>query len=242
MSKLSASEIKHIKALSGKKFRDESRSFIVEGEKMLSEALNSGFELLASYRTEDIGEAQMSRISSLSSPSPVLGILRMPDTSTVPEIQSKGLYLALDSVRDPGNLGTIIRICDWFGVDGIFASEDCVDQFNPKVVQASMGSIFRKSIVYTDLERLCRTFLDKGLPIYSTLLDGKDIYECELKPQGLILMGNESRGVSKSLRALCTDSLLIPSFAQGPHAESLNVAVATALTLSEFKRRDRYEK
>ncbi|MGM9787658.1 MAG: RNA methyltransferase [Candidatus Cryptobacteroides sp.] len=242
MSKLSASEIKHIKALSGKKYRDESRSFIVEGEKMLSEALNSGFELLSSYKTEDIGEAQMSRISSLSSPSPVLGILKMPDNSSLPELKSNGLYLALDSVRDPGNLGTILRICDWFGVDGLFASEDSVDQFNPKVVQASMGSIFRKTLIYTDLEHLCRLFLDKELPIYATLLNGKNIYETELKPYGLILMGNESRGVSEPLRRLCTDALLIPSFAQGTHAESLNVAVATALTLSEFKRRDIYEK
>ena len=241
MSKLSASEIKHIKALSGKKYRDESRSFIVEGEKMLSEALNSGYELLASYRMEDIGEAQMSRITSLSSPSPVLGILKMPDTSTVPEIKSGALYLGLDSIRDPGNLGTILRICDWFGVDGIFASEDTVDQFNPKVVQASMGSIFRKTIIYTDLEALCSRFLDKEMSIYATLLDGKDIYESELKTSGLILMGNESRGLSEALKKLCSDSLLIPSFSKGPHAESLNVAIATALTLSEFKRRNRYE-
>ncbi len=241
MNKLSVSEIKHIRSLSQKKFRDESGMFVVEGEKMVREAIDAGFEPVSIYRREEIGQEQMERISALDSPSPVLAVLKMAPRKIDVDIKEKGLYLALDSVRDPGNLGTIMRICDWFGVDGIFASPDTVDQYNPKVVQSSMGAIFRKTVHYCDLTQLCEEFSRKALPIYGTFLDGKDLYSSVQKPYGLIVMGNESRGVSPAVRSLCTERLLIPCFQQGPHAESLNVAVATAVTVSEFKRKSTYD-
>ena len=243
MLKLSTNEIKLIKSLAQKKFRDESGLFIVEGEKMLSEAMESGFELVNSYYLEQIGPQQMSRISSLSSPSPCLAVLRIPKSDFEEKnLKKDGLYLALDSVRDPGNLGTIMRICDWFGVDGIFASEDSVDQFNPKVVQSSMGAIFRKTIHYVNLKKVCSLFTKESLPIYGTFLDGNNFYSTEFKPHGLIVMGNESRGISKEMADLCTHRVFIPSFSNGAHAESLHVAVASAVIISEFKKRQYYEK
>ena len=146
--------------------------------------------------------------------------------------QKSQLALVLDGVQDPGNLGTIIRIADWFGIATIFCSEDTADAWNPKVVQATMGSIARVQIVYCDLQQLLK---DTTLPVYGTLLDGNNIYEQELKPEGYIVMGNEGNGISAPIRQLVTHRLLIPSFRPG--AESLNVAIATAITCSEFRRR-----
>jgi TrmH family RNA methyltransferase len=142
------------------------------------------------------------------------------------------LYLALDGVQDPGNLGTIIRIADWFGIDTIFCSHDTADAWNPKVVQATMGSIARVHIIYIDLAELLS---HTTLPVYGTLLDGTDIYRQELTPEGIIIMGNEGNGISAPIRQLITRKLLIPAFREG--AESLNVAIATAITCSEFRRR-----
>ena len=145
---ISANEIKRIRSLSQKKYRDRLGMFTVEGEKLVSEALASSFDVLEVYRRDEIGEEAMSRISMLSSPSPVLAVVRKPDVFKAdsgigPDKTSKGLFLGLDSLRDPGNLGTVIRIADWFGLDGIIATEDTVDVFNPKTVQATMGAVFR---------------------------------------------------------------------------------------------------
>ncbi|MBR0110340.1 MAG: RNA methyltransferase [Bacteroidales bacterium] len=236
MVKLTSAEIKSVKALASKKFRDIEGLFVVEGEKMVAEALESGFKIEKLYRRDEIGEQQMSRISSLDSPSPVLAVIRKAEPK--PAVAGKGLFLALDSVRDPGNLGTIMRIADWFGIDGIFASQDTVDQYNPKVVQASMGAVFRKTVVYCDLTALCRSFREAGLPVYGTFLDGSDIYQAELKAEGLIVMGSESFGISKEVGANVDSRIKIPSYSAGPGAESLNVAVATAVTVAEFKRRN----
>ncbi len=236
MVKLTSAEIKSVKALGSKKFRDIEGLFVVEGEKMVAEALESGFKIEKLYRRDEIGEQQMSRISSLDSPSPVLAVIRKAEPK--PAVAGKGLFLALDSVRDPGNLGTIMRIADWFGIDGIFASQDTVDQYNPKVVQASMGAVFRKTVTYCDLPALCRSFREAGLPVYGTFLDGSDIYGTELKGEGLIVMGSESFGISKEVGANVDSRLKIPSYSVGPGAESLNVAVATAVTVAEFKRRN----
>lgn len=242
MANLSNNEIKRLKSFNRKKFRDESGLFIIEGEKMLQEASASDFEVLEVYRKEDIGEEAMRRISLLDSPSPVLAVVRQKPVQTL-QIDPEGLYLALDGVRDPGNMGTIMRICDWFGIDGIFASKDCVEQYNPKVIQSSMGSVFRKSVVYTDLPELCAEFKSRGLPVFGTFLDGENLYRRNtVRPEGLIVMGNEAHGVSAEVGALCDRHLLIPSYARGPHAESLNVAVATAVIVSEFKRLSIYEK
>ena len=231
---LTNSEIRTIRSLREKKFRDELGLFVVEGEKMVREALASDMEVEAVYRVEEVGEPAMSKMSQLTTPSPVLAVVRRPLPGPV-DID-RDLYVGLDAVRDPGNLGTIIRLADWFGVKAVFCSPDCVDAFNPKVVQATMGAIFRVKVVYCDIPGLCRRFKEAGLPVYGTFLDGKDIYTRQLSEAGLVLMGNESNGIGPEAGAEADERLLIPSF-NGSRAESLNVAVATAVTLSEFRRR-----
>lgn len=231
---LTNSEIRTIRSLREKKYRDELGLFVVEGEKMVREALDSDMEVQAVYRIGDIGEAAMSKISQLTTPSPVLAVVRRPVPGPVDLYRD--IYIGLDAVRDPGNLGTIIRLADWFGVSTVFCSPDCVDAFNPKVVQATMGAIFRVKVVYCDLPAICRRFKESGMPVYGTFLDGKNIYTSSLSASGLILMGNESNGIGPEAGAEADERLLIPSF-NGSRAESLNVAVATAVTLSEFRRR-----
>ena len=227
-------EIKDIRSLREKKFRDEYGLFVVEGEKMVQEALMSGFEVVRVWRKDEIGENAMSRISQFSTPSPVLAVVSKPQPAGL--VLERGLYLALDSVRDPGNMGTIIRLAEWFGISTIFASADCVEIWNPKVIQASMGSIFRVKAVTSDIPDICRRFKDKGMKVYGTFLDGTDMYGMELDKEGLIVMGNESNGVSDEVAEEVNARLYIPSYG-GSKAESLNVAVATAVTLAEFRRR-----
>ena len=248
MSVLSANTIKFIRSLSQKKYRDEHQLFIAEGEKIVEEALRSGYNVKEVYYEKEIGKDAMERISCLSSPSPVLAVIEKPDftpDSILHKIAGnnssgrKPLYLALDGVKDPGNLGTIIRVADWFGIDAIFASPGSVEVYNPKVVQATMGAIFRKQVIYTDLAQVCRKFLDAGLPVYGTFLDGKNLYENlpEDKKQGLIVMGSESFGISPQLEALIDNKLLIPPYpSDAVTSESLNVAIATAIICAEFRR------
>ena len=241
---MTANEIKAIKALGTKKGRDEAGLFVVEGEKMVQEALDSSFKVKAVYRREEIGEKAMERISSLSSPSPVLAVVEKPSSMmTAPaRIPSKGLFLALDTIRDPGNLGTILRTADWFGVDGVFASPESVDIFNPKVVQATMGAIFRIPYTVCEIPLLCRRFAEAGGAVCGTFLDGEDIYNSPL-PTGkdspvVIVVGNESDGISLATAAEVTSRLFIPRFpAERIGSESLNASVATAITLAEFRRR-----
>lgn len=233
---LTNAEIKRIKSLKDKKFRDEFGQFVVEGEKLVEEALTSDFNVCAVYRTDEIGEEAMSRMSQLSSPSPVLAVVEKPAPRGL--ALERGLYLGLDSIRDPGNMGTILRLADWFGITTVFASQDCVEVFNPKVVQASMGSIFRVDVVLCDLPDICRRFRAMDMPVYGTFLDGKNIYTQTLADEGLIVMGNEAAGVSPEVASQASTRLLIPSFAGDRRtAESLNVATATAIVLSEFRRR-----
>ena len=269
---LSKNEIKDIKALGQKKFRDERGLFVVEGEKLVEEALRSGFEVVAQYRVEDIGEDAMARISQLTHPSPALAVVRQP-ASTHFTPQPDDLVLALDGVRDPGNLGTILRIADWFGIRQVLTSEDTVEVFNPKTVQATMGAIFRVRVHYCDLPsqlssmRDCvaaggiysqgscsRRWLGSGrehfsasgtkyqssgaIPIYGTFLEGDNIYAMPLTQGGIIVMGSEAHGISPEVAATVTRKLHIPSYPPGiPTSESLNVAVATAITVAEFRRR-----
>lgn len=237
---LSLNEIKSIRALSSKKYRDESGLFVVEGEKMVSEAMDSRFEVVKVYRREEIGEEAMSRISQLTNPSPVLAVLRKP--ADEPVKVGKGLYLALDSIRDPGNLGTILRIADWFGIRSVAATPDTVDIFNPKVVQATMGAIFRVDFHYTELTSFAKEVLSAGGHVYGTFLDGLNIYSRELEPgdnaPSVIVIGNESNGISDAMASLVSDRLYIPPFPEGAQtSESLNAAVATAITVAEFRRR-----
>lgn len=235
---ITQAEIKRIRSLREKKFRDETGLFVVEGEKLVQEALASGFEVRGVWRREEIGEAAMARISQLSSPSPVLAVVARP---AAPETFAPGreLYLALDGVRDPGNLGTILRIADWFGIGTVFLSEDCVEPWNPKSVQASMGSVFRVRTVTAELPELARRFRAEGLHVYGTFLDGRDLYREPLGAEGLVVMGNEASGIRPAVAAEVDARLFIPPFgrASGAGAESLNVAAATAVTLSEFRRR-----
>lgn len=208
---------------------------------MVSEALASSFNVKEVFRIEEVGERVMSRISMSSSPAPVVALVEIPKRHSLPPSPEKGcLYIALDSVRDPGNIGTIIRTADWFGAKGIFLSSDCADVFNPKVVQSSMGSVFRVPTYIADLTTLCRRFrLNCASPVYGTFLDGENIYESDFgsgNSGGLLVMGNESVGVSREVAAEITQRLFIPS-CEGCGAESLNVAAATAVCLSEFRRK-----
>ena len=231
---LTNAEMKSIRSLREKKFRDELGLFTVEGEKSVAEALASSFEVVRVLRAEDIGASAMERISQSATPSPVLAVVKMPKEDRLAELPG-GLALALDSVRDPGNFGTILRIADWFGVSQVFASPDSVETFNPKTVQASMGSVFRVRVSRCDIAALCAEFSSAGRRVYGTVLDGENIYSAQLAADGLVVMGNESNGISAEVARLLDSRLRIPSFGGG--AESLNVAVATAVTLSEFRRR-----
>lgn len=246
---ISANEIKRVRSLSDKKFRDRYGLFCVEGEKMVDEALRSGFDVETVYRKDEIGEEQMSRISSLSSPSPVLAVVRKPqdinlssDAALSGALGQSGLYLALDSIRDPGNLGTILRVADWFGIDAVFAAPDTVDVFNPKVVQATMGAIFRVKFHYAEIPALCRAAVSARGNVYGTFLDGSDMYEKQLNPgkdsPSVIVIGNESNGISNEVAGLVSDRLYIPPYPKNDTgSESLNAAIATAITVAEFRRR-----
>lgn len=249
MAAISNNEIKRIKALQQKKMRDVEGLFIVEGEKMVQEAVDSPFAVEKIYYKSEIGEEAMSRITALSSPSPALAVVKKPADAYVddaaslkPFLEEGGLFLALDTIRDPGNLGTILRIADWFGIKAVFATRDTVDVFNPKVVQSTMGAIFRVKIHYVDLPELSEIALALGGKVYGTFLDGKNMYERDLDngadSPSIIVIGNESVGISPAMAALVSDRLYIPPYpADQPGSESLNAAIATAITVAEFRRR-----
>ena len=238
---ISKNELRQVRSLAQKKYRDESGLFVVEGEKMVSEALSSSFEVVKVYRKEEIGEEAMGRLSSLSSPSPVLAVVRKQEPRAF-SLPAKGLFLALDGIRDPGNLGTILRIADWFGIDAVFASEDTVELYNPKVVQATMGAVFRVPFQTVDVPALCRGAIAAGGRVYGTFLNGENIYSKSLETgsaaPSVIVIGNESNGISDATAACVSDRLFIPPYpADDPGSESLNAAIATAITVAEFRRR-----
>ena len=240
---VSKNQIKLITSLQQKKYRKQEQLFFAEGVKVVQELLNSNFELQDLFTTKQdfltvpknkvhaISEAELKKISALTTPNTCLAVFKIPKAK---EMVEKGLIVALDDVRDPGNLGTIIRLCDWFGIETLFCSEESVDIYNPKVVQATMGSISRVNVVYGNLE----TFLSQTkLPIFGTFMDGKNIYQEELSKEGIIIMGNEANGISTSVEKLVSDRIAIPRFGNLQVTESLNVATATAIILSEFKRK-----
>lgn len=178
----------------------------------------------------EITASDMKSMSSFTTPSEVMGVFRIPEPRDF-EIDHDKLYVLLDGVRDPGNLGTIIRTCHWFGVYTVLASHDCVDCYNPKVVQASMGSLGAVNVIYTDLQQLIRS--NQDMPLYGTLLEGEDIFKADLSPRGFIVMGNEGSGLSDEIRSMVKMPLTIPP-ATDNHGESLNVAIATAIVLSQI--------
>ena len=247
---ISKNQIKYIRQLEQKKFRKREKCFVAEGPKVVGDLMQQ-YQPKAIFATDEwikevesydysklttVSPDELRRISFLQTPQQVLALFPIPEQTSYLSPLTSHLYLALDSVQDPGNLGTIIRIADWFGIDTIYCSEDTADAYNPKVVQATMGSLAHVHIIYTDLLQLFDK-LPKDFPVYGTLLDGNDIYQQPLSEHGIIVMGNEGNGISEAVRQRVTHRLLIPNFHQGPSAESLNVAIATAITCSEFRRR-----
>jgi len=244
---LSKRKLKFFKSLQIKKYRQQSRNFLVEGAKGVEEALNSDFEvdylaitesfkkeledknILLKGEVDVVTERELKAAGTFDSNNAGLAILKMPDQTAVPQALS-GVTLMLDDVRDPGNLGTIIRMADWYGVEQIICSKQTADLYNPKVINATMGSFTRVSVYYADLEDFLNT---KSLPVFGTLLSGDSIYTTGLKSDAIILMGNESKGISDQLMRFIDHPIKIPS--RGG-AESLNVAIATAITLDNFFR------
>jgi len=233
---ITKNQIKFIKSLSLKKNRIKEQLFIAEGEKVVSELLRSDFEIKNIYATKEwkvsndnitqISNAELQRISNLKSPNKVLAVVQFKNHKI---IKHDGITLVLDDINDPGNLGTIIRICDWFGVNQIICSKNTVDIFNPKVVQSAMGSAFRVQVNYTDLENYLS---DIKTPIYGAFMDGKNLKEVKLPKSAHLVMGNEANGISAEINKLITDKVAIKNI--GKSAESLNVAVATSILLHVF--------
>lgn len=259
---ISKQQIKFIRQLEQKKFRRREGLFVAEGTKVVGDLIahylphslfatkewlaeNLGDRSYNSAADSDLGLApiiqevtpdELSRISFQQHPQQVLALFHIPPQADFQfPIFNSQLNLALDDIQDPGNLGTIIRIADWFGIRDIYCSKDTVDAWNPKVVQATMGSVARVNIIYISLAELIDSLPD-GYPVYGTLLDGDNIYTQELTPHGLIVMGNEGNGISPEIRRKVNHRLLIPSYRNGDTAESLNVAIATAITCAEFRR------
>ncbi len=269
MNILSSKELKRIMSLSQKKFRDEYGLFIVEGDKMVEEARRSDFEVVTVYFRDKIGVTAMSRISSLSTPPPSLAIVRQPEdyrktlddisksAETEVSVPSSGLVLGLDSIRDPGNLGTILRTADWFGIKDVYVSYDTVEVFNPKVVQATMGSIFRVKVHYCNLIGVAeRIHKAQGL-CFGTFLEGEDLFGFDFSAKKhvgptMIVIGNESNGISIEVAAALDHRISIPRcqktgnaaasnvstrnkpVSEGP--ESLNAATAAAIAIAEYRR------
>lgn len=239
---ITKNQIKLISSLHQKKHRLVHNLFFAEGVKVIQELLDSNFELEHLYITEVIFEdiefskktiisdSDLKKISALATPNNCLAVFKI---STTKPISENGLIVALDDIRDPGNLGTIIRLCDWFGINQLICSKETVDVYNPKVVQATMGSISRVAISYIDLNDF---ITQTKLPVFGTFMDGATIYKEKLPTEGIIVMGNEANGISKNLEKIIKNRLSIPRFGNLQQTESLNVATATAIVLSEFRR------
>jgi RNA methyltransferase, TrmH family len=255
---ISSNQIKHIRFLRQKKFRDEHRQFTAEGSRLVLDLMDSRYKISGIYAEEgwiktnqgkileksipctEIRESDMERITILSSPSPVLAIVEIPEDPVLPESVREELILALDGISDPGNLGTIIRIADWFGIGWVICSENMADLYNPKVVQASMGSIARTKVITADLLSVLPG-LKEHLQVFGTFLSGENIYSTKLPSRGIIVIGNEANGITPEVSTHVNIRLTIPSFAgngKGSSAESLNAAIATAVICSEFRRRN----
>ena len=247
---LSKNKIKFIHSLDTKKARKEENAFLVEGFKSVDEflpsfhckflvATSSYFSTHPKCNADEIIEVtpeELSRASLLKTPQEVLAVFEQPFYKLDFEAPSRSLCLALDGVQDPGNLGTIIRIADWFGIEDLFCSQNTVDVYNPKTIQATMGALSRVKVHYTDLIPFIQTL--HNVPVYGTFLDGDVIYQSELSPTGLIIMGNEGNGISPEIENIVTQRLYIPNYPkERKTSESLNVAVATSIICAEFRRR-----
>jgi TrmH family RNA methyltransferase len=255
---ISKKQLQYIRSLRLKKFREAGRQYVAEGTKLVLEMVTGPFRVAGIYATadwlktyrdkiphgitaEEVSEPDMARISSLSTPSPVLAVIDMPQTTLKDLPVKEGITLVLDDIQDPGNLGTIIRIADWFGIGRIICSPGTVELYNPKVIQSTMGSIKRVQVIYADLG----PFLEGragNTKIYGTFLEGENIYSAQLPKSAIIVIGNEANGISPKVGKWVSDKITIPVFRYSEdehgHAESLNAAVATAVVCSEFRRRN----
>lgn len=235
---LSKSQIKRITSLGQKKYRNREGIFVAEGIKVIRELLDSSLVLEGLWSVDENAFAKaepttltdLKKVSFLKTPQTAIALFRIPQAENPKE---NGLTLVLDDVRDPGNLGTIIRLCDWFGVTDVVCSKETVDCYNPKVVQATMGSLTRVNIVYTDLMDYLKA---SERPIYGTFMDGDPVYTSKLALDGILVMGNEANGISTEIQSVIDQRIGIPRFGPEQATESLNVATATAIFLSEFKR------
>lgn len=236
MEHLSKAQVKWVRSLQQKKHRDAEGVFVAEGAKCVEE-LRKAFELVLLATSDNATYTEIEQMSSLRTPQGVIGVFKKREFNS--EIPSD-LLVALDGVQDPGNLGTIIRTCDWFGIHDILCSRDTADCYNPKVVQATMGALARVRVHYVDLPKELTLLQQSGSPLYGTLLEGENMYEPYAIPdkqRGVIIMGNEGNGISESIRKLITHPLLIPSYPiNASTSESLNVSIATAIVLAEFRR------
>ena len=239
---LTKNQIKLIARLGQKKFRMQHQLFVVEGKKGVEEFLNSNVVLHQLFATVDdfecdtkkfilVTEAELKKISNLATAQTALALFEIPKPK---HIEKKGLILALDAVRDPGNLGTIIRLCDWFGIEHLVCSNTTVDCYNPKVVQATMGSLSRVQIAYVDLEAFLKTSKAQK---FGAFMNGTNVYQTNLPQSGILVLGNEANGISAAIETLINQKISIPRFGNLQATESLNVATATAILLSEFCRR-----
>mgnify|MGYP006361997551 FL=1 len=238
---VSKNQIKLINSLQQKKYRKLHNLFIAEGKKVIQELIDANFSLEhlfvtkenlfdSKYNFELISDNDLKKISALTTANDCLAVFKIKEVNSH---SSSGLELALDNIKDPGNIGTIIRLCDWFGISKIVCTEETVDIYNPKVVQATMGSLARVEVLYTNLANYLKT---TDLEIFGTFMEGTNIYKQELPARGIIVMGNEANGISTDIENLVTQKINIPRFGSLQQTESLNVATATAVILSEFKR------
>lgn len=256
---LSKARIKQIHSLEQRKFRRSEGLFVAEGYKLVGELLSAGHSPVYICHTAQwretalpfalscpidiVSDNELCKISLLQHPQQVLALFDIPKWQIPdPQCGTQELMLALDGIQDPGNLGTICRIADWFGIENIICSPDTADIFNPKAIQATMGAISRVHLHYTDLQEYLRNASDANIPVYGTFLDGDNIYAHQLSPHGIIVMGNEGKGISAGISKNINNRLLIPNYpAERITTESLNVAVATAITCAEFRRKGQEE-
>lgn len=249
---ISKNQIKLIKSLEIKKYRKKENLFFCEGIKIFKTLLSSDFKIDTVYGTQEfseqfkedienlnfveVSENELKKISSLTTAQKVIALVKIPGNK-LPEIDyNNELVIVLDKIQDPGNLGTIIRIADWFGIKNIICSSESVDVYNPKTVQATMGSIFSVKTYYINLTEIFQN-LAPNIPVYGTFMDGENIYEKNLTKNGIIVMGNEANGISEEIENFITSKIAIPNFNKNKKAESLNIAIATAITCSEFRRK-----
>jgi len=253
---ISKSKIRFIRSLQNKKVRDEERLFVIEGDKLVREFLAARFpvrmliakpEFLSSLlpemiqninEIEAVSYEELKQMSTLKTPHNALAIVQMPESEMIVSEIIKQFCVALDFVQDPGNMGTIIRAAGWFGIKNIVCSFDCVDVYNSKVIQASMGALLHVNVFYTDLKTLFTNAIKNSVPVYGTMLDGKSIYDHKLDNKGIILLGNESKGISDELIPFITEKIRIPKYSNAKEGiDSLNVGMAASVVFSEFLRK-----